>query len=122
MNQSQKKALAKERTDWAEERTILAVERTFSAWIRTGLSSLAIGLGFQAIFGDTDPTWAAKFGATLFIAIGIVIFFVAYRSATSRLAKLDAHELDPLGRKRLGAICSLCIIGSVVLDAILWLL
>ena len=51
--------LARDRTDLAEDRTILANERTFAGWMRTGLATIGIALGFQALFGRVDPTWAA---------------------------------------------------------------
>lgn len=47
--------LAEERTDWAEDRTILANERTYSGWLRTGFAAIAVGLGFQAVFGEAEP-------------------------------------------------------------------
>ena len=70
--------LAEQRTDWAEDRTIQANERTFAGWMRTGLASVGLGLGFQAIFRATEPTWAAKSVATIFICIGIFIFWAAW--------------------------------------------
>lgn len=86
------------------------------------MSSVAIGLGFQAIFRDAEPTWLAKSTATLFIAIGVIIFAGAYVSSRKVLARLQAHEIEPLPRRHLALVCSALIAGSVVVGVILWLL
>ncbi|HEY9553776.1 DUF202 domain-containing protein [Allosphingosinicella sp.] len=39
----------------AEDRTVLANERTFAGWVRTGLATIAIGLGFSALFRQMEP-------------------------------------------------------------------
>ena len=51
-----KQHLAEERTDLAEDRTILANERTYAGWMRTGFAAIAVGLGFQALFAQMEPT------------------------------------------------------------------
>lgn len=114
--------LAKERTEWAEDRTILANERTFAGWMRTGLAAVGIGLGFQAIFKEVEPTWLAKLAATIFICIGILTFYAAWRSGTTVLSRLDSHAAQPLPRRRLGIISFLFSSGSLVLVIVIWLL
>src|SRR5690606_6328464 len=96
--------LAKERTDWAEDRTLLANERTFAGWIRTGLTAIGVGLGFHALFRMTDPDWAAKAVATVFIVIGVFMVWRAYRASRKLLARMEAHEAAPPARASLRAI------------------
>lgn len=114
--------LAEERTDWAEDRTVLANERTCAGWMRTGLASLGLGLGFQAIFRATEPTWLAKIVATIFIAIGIYIFWSALQHARKVRDRLDAHAASPLPSSRLGLLTGLFIFGSLALAGVLWIL
>jgi putative membrane protein len=56
--------LAADRTDLAEDRTVLAHERSFASWLRTGLASVAIAVGFNALFRTMEPDWMAKAIAT----------------------------------------------------------
>ena len=114
--------LAEDRTDWAEDRTLLANERTFAGWMRTGLASCGIGLGFHAIFGKTDPTWLAKSGATLFVAIALVIFYGAHRAASRLHDRLDGHAAEPVERGNLAFLAGLFSFGAVVMCAVLWML
>ena len=88
--------LADERTEWAEDRTIMANERTFAGWMRTGLASVGIGVGFNALFGKLDPQWLAQLIATIFIMIGIFIFYAAQQKACSVLDRLSKHAAAPM--------------------------
>lgn len=114
--------LARERTAWAEDRTILANERTVSAWNRTGLTSLAVALGFQALFRSTDPIWVAQLGATVFVVSAIVVFWSAYFSASKVLHRLDSHDASPSSRRRLLLITALSTVGSLVILVAVWAL
>ena len=117
-----KQDLAEARTDWAEDRTLLANERTFAGWMRTGLASCGVGLGFHAIFGKSEPIWLAKAGATLFIAIALVIFWAAHRGACRLHERLDAHAAEPVERGSLRLLAGVFSLGAVVLAVVLWLL
>lgn len=117
-----KTELARERTYWAEDRTILASERTFAAWMRTGLSSVAVGLAVQAIFYESQPTWLAKLGATLFVIIGIVVFMFAFRSARYVLSRLESQSTNPVSKTGMSLIAILFVLASLFLDVILWTL
>lgn len=112
--------LAEDRTDWAEDRTLLANERTFAAWMRTGLSSVAVGLGIQAIFGKAEPLWLAKATASGFIVIGIVIFVLARQASKRLVERLSAHAAEPLSGVQMDLVGALFSVVSVVLAAILW--
>ena len=48
------------RTDFAEDRTVQATERTFAGWLRTAFAAIAVGIGFQALFGELDPPWLGR--------------------------------------------------------------
>jgi putative membrane protein len=114
--------LAEERTNWAEDRTILANERTYAGWMRTGLASAGIGLGFQAIFREIDPTWLAKAGATVFLTLAIVVFWAAQDKACSLMKRLDAHTAEPMGRANYRRISIMFVVSTITLGALLWLL
>jgi putative membrane protein len=51
---------ADRRTELAASRTVLAAERTYAAWVRTGLTSLAAGIGAQALLEDVVPGWLTR--------------------------------------------------------------
>ena len=114
--------LAQDRTDWAEDRTILANERTFAGWMRTGLASAGLGLGFQAIFRVVEPTWLAKAGATIFLSIALVVFWLAQAKACSLAKRMDSHAAKPMGHQNFRTISLLFSGGTIALAAILWLL
>ncbi len=113
---------AEERTDWAEDRTVLANERTFAGWMRTGLAAVGIGLATKAIFRVAEPTWVAKLAASGFIAVGILIFYFAWRNGRGVLDRLDAHVARPLPRRHLGAVAGLFGLASLVVMVVLWLI
>jgi putative membrane protein len=112
--------LAEDRTDWAEDRTIMANERTFAGWMRTGLATVGIGLGFNALFEKLEPSWVPKAIATLFIAIGIFIFWAAQRNGCAVQSRLDAHEASPLKPTNLKLIAAAMAFASLCLAVGIW--
>lgn len=90
--------MARTRTEWAEDRTILANERTFSSWIGTGMGGIGVAIGLKAVFGDFEPTWAAKAVATLFLVAAILVFWAARRQA---LKPMSAKTKEMQRRSRL---------------------
>ena len=114
--------LASARTDLAEDRTVLANERTFAGWMRTGLAAVGIGLGFNALFGKMEPEWLPKLIATGFIVSGVIIFYLAERSACKVLHRLDPHSIEPLRRVNLRFVAILMGIASLTLLGGMWLL
>lgn len=114
--------MAEDRTGWAEDRTMLANERTFAGWMRTGLACIGVGLGFRALFRASEQDILAKSTACLFILIGVVIIFLAYRSSCKLLDRLDAHSVQPLPRFQLRLIATTLGIGGLLLGVIIWLL
>jgi putative membrane protein len=118
----EKQELAETRTDWAEDRTNLANERTFAGWMRTGMASVAVAIGLKAVFGDFDPTWAAKAVATLFIAVALVIFWAARQQACSTLGRLSAQDVSRQGGGKISLIAVMLSLGASATGVILWLL
>ncbi len=113
---------AEERTDWAEDRTVLANERTFAGWMRTGLAAVGIGLASQAIFRAAEPTWLAKLAATGFIAVGVLIFYLAWRNSCGLLDRLNTHAADPIPRGHLAWLAALFAAASLIVLTVLWLI
>ncbi len=112
--------LAENRTDWAEDRTIMANERTFAGWMRTGLAAVGIGLGFNALFGKLEPFWVPKAIATLFMIIGIFIFWVAQRNGCAVQDRLSSHHATPVKQLNLRIISGLMGTGAIALIIALW--
>lgn len=114
--------LAEDRTDWAEDRTLMANERTFAGWMRTGLACAGIGLGFHALFGKLEPAWLPKSIATLFILIGVFVFWVAQRNGCKVQDRLSAHKAQPLRSQNLTLIATAMGIASLSLALGMWLI
>ena len=114
--------LAEDRTDWAEDRTIMANERTFAGWMRTGLAAVGIGLGFNALFGKLEPAWAPKLIATLFIAIGIFIFWAAQKNGCAVQERLHSHQAEPVKTLNLKLIAGAMALGGAALALSIWLM
>lgn len=112
--------LADNRTDWAEDRTVMANERTFAGWMRTGLASVGIGIGFNALFGKLDPAWLARGIATLFIVIGIFIFYAAQQQACAVLKRLQSHSAAPMKHLNMRVIAGAMAVAAVILIIGLW--
>ncbi len=112
--------LAQDRTDWAEDRTLMANERTFAGWMRTGLASVGIGLGFNALFGKLEPFWIPRAIATLFIMIGIFIFWAAQKKGCAVQSRVEAHSASPIERQQLRLIASAMGFASFCLAIGMW--
>ena len=100
----------------------MANERTFAGWIRTGLAAVGIGLGFNALFGALQPWWLPRAIATIFILIGIVIFYAAQRTACRVYDRLDSHSAEPVGGMRIRLMALLFGAASASLIVGLWLM
>lgn len=113
---------AEARTDLAEDRTLLANERTFSGWTRTALATVGVGLGFEVLFRELQPLWVPKAIATLFVALGILIIFMAERRASAVRERLSAHQVRSLRALNLKMIALIYTAGAVALVVALWIL
>ncbi|CAO1654971.1 YidH family protein [Parasphingorhabdus sp. NYA22] len=117
---SERTDLAEDRTEWAEDRTIMANERTFAGWMRTGLAAVGIGLGFNALFGKLEPLWVPKAIATLFMIIGIFIFWVAQRNGCAVQDRLNSHQATPVKPHNMRIVSGLMASGAVALIVAIW--
>ncbi|MCO6383903.1 MAG: DUF202 domain-containing protein [Vannielia sp.] len=111
---------AESRTDWAEDRTLQANERTFAGWMRTGLGAVAVAIGLKAVFGDFDPTWAAKAVASLFILAALVIFWFAQRNARRTHHRLEDHAAEPMGHTHFTLVAAIFAFASAAVGFVLW--
>ncbi len=114
--------LAEDRTDWAEDRTIMANERTFAGWMRTGLACVGIGLGFNALFGKLEPFWFPRAIASLFIAIGIFVFWAAQRNGCAVHARMEAHKASPIAMINLKMIAGAMSLAAASLAVGVWII
>lgn len=114
--------LAEDRTDWAEDRTIFANERTFAGWMRTGLAAAGIGLGFNALFGKLQPFWLPRAIATIFILIGLFIFYMAQRNGCRLQERLTTHDATPMQGMNMRLIAGAMAFGSACLAVGMWLI
>ena len=109
------------RTDLAEDRTILANERTFAGWMRTSLASVAIGVGFHALFPKIEPPWVPRAIATAFLLLAIVVILLAERRAAAVTDRLSAHVVVTAKAVNLKLFAGSISVGAAVLIAAIWL-
>lgn len=119
-DKDEKTKWAEDRTDWASDRTIMANERTFNSWMGTGLGAVGVAIGLKAVFGEFEPTWAAKAVATVFLAIAIVVFWAARRQACLTLERLTENDAVPMPTKNYTLLASLMSVATAATCAILW--
>lgn len=110
------------RTDLAEDRTILANERTFAGWMRTALASVAIGVGFHALFPTMQPSWVPRAIATAFLLLAILVIVSAERRAAAVNERLSAHLVKTARPVNLRLFAAAISAGSAALVAAIWLL
>ena len=108
-------------TDLAEDRTILANERTFAGWMRTSFAAIAIGIGFNALFGKLDPVWLPKLIASGFLVLAIFIAVMAERRAAAVMRRLSAHVIEASAVMNLRLLTGFVTAGVLALLAGLWL-
>jgi len=111
-----------ERTALAGDRTLLANERTYASWIRTSMGSVAIGIGFNALFPSMEPDWVPKAIATVFLLIGIYVMITAERRACAVMKRLHPHEVKTVQMTNMRAVSWSISLATLALIAALWLL
>ncbi len=114
--------LADTRTDWAEDRTILANERTFGGWMRTGMAAVAVALGLNVVFKDTDHLIFAKAVAEIFVFAAVVIFWTTALRCRHTLERMKGHDVQAQSRKQMTFLAFILAFGAVATGVILWLL
>jgi putative membrane protein len=110
------------RTDLAEDRTILASERTFAGWIRTSFGSIAIGIGFHALFNSLEPAWVPRAIATWFLGLGVVIAWLAARRAAAVARRLSPHVVEAACKVNLELLAAAVSLAAAALVLAIWLL
>lgn len=113
---------AEDRIDLASDRTMLAAERTLSAWWRTAMAALAVAVGFVRLFGDVQPQWLIRGGATLLILLALLIIAVAFRRYRRTADRIDNQEVRSLSRPALATGTSLLVLAAMIAGAVTWLL
>jgi len=119
---SEQNEMAQSRTKWAEDRTIMANERTFSSWMGTGLGAIGVAIGLKAVFGDFEPTWAAKCVATLFIVVAIAIFWSARNQAIKTFCRLQEGDVEATPSRNFTFLASVMSVAAIATAIILWML
>lgn len=109
------------RTDLAEDRTVLANERTFAGWMRTSLASVAIGVGFHALFPAMSPSWVPRAIATAFLLLAVAIIIMAERRAAAVMDRLSAHIVVTVKPMNLRTLAGAIAAGAIALICAIWL-
>lgn len=122
MSNTNKTEKAEQRTDWAEDRTIMANERTFNSWMGLALGAVGVAIALKAVFGELEPTWAAKGVASLFLLTAIVIFWIAANHADKTHKRLTSREADVTKAKNFRRLALLLSIATIGTGAVLWAL
>lgn len=111
---------AEPRTKWAEDRTILANERTFVSWNGAGLGAVGVAIGFQAVFGEAQPTWMAKLVASLFLLVALVIFWSAWVQTRKMQKRLDQHDAQARSTRSFTRLTVLLTVATLATGGVLW--
>lgn len=90
--------------------------------MRTSLASLAIGVGFQALFSKMEPPWVPKGIATAFLLLAIIVIVLAERRAAAVMDRLSAHVVVTARAVNLRLLTAAVSMGALALIAALWLL
>ena len=109
------------RTDLAEDRTVLANERTFAGWMRTSLASVAIGVGFHALFPAMSPSWVPRAIATAFLLLAVAIIVMAERRVAAVMDRLSAHVVVTVRPMNLRTLAGAIAVGALTLICAIWL-
>ena len=113
---------AEQRTDWAEDRTIMANERTYNSWMGLALGAVGVAIALKAVFGDFQPTWAAKSVSSLFLTVAIFVYWSAESHARQTHKRLTARMAEATPTKNFRAICALLTLATLGVGVVLWLL
>lgn len=119
---SDKTEKAEQRTDWAEDRTIMANERTFNSWLKLGLGAVGIAIALKAVFGEFDPTWAAKTVASLFLLAATAVYWIAAAQAHKTHERLTSRDRAMVATRSFRGLATLLTIATIGVGVILWML
>lgn len=104
----------------ASDRTMLANERTLAAWWRTAMTALAGSAGLAQLFGDFGIPWLIRGGASLLVALAIVILGVAFRRYQATASRVESDGVSRVPRSQLWIGTGLLALVAVVVAAAIW--
>lgn len=108
------------RTELAEDRTILANERTFAGWMRTSLASVALGVGFHALFPTMQPPWLPRAIASAFLLLAVLVIVTAERRSAAVMHRLNAHVVVTAKVMNLRLFAVAVSVGAAALIVAIW--
>ena len=89
--------------------------------MRTSLASVAIGVGFHALFSRMEPAWVPRAIATAFLLLAIIVILSAERRAAAVMERLSAHVVVTARTINLRIFAAAVALGSAALIAAIWL-
>jgi putative membrane protein len=110
-----------ERTALAGDRTALANERTLAAWWRTAMAAFALALGFAKLFGDVEPAWLVRAGATLLVLLGALILASASRTYERTARRIETENVAVVSRRTLWTGTFLLAVVAGLVGVGVWL-
>lgn len=90
--------------------------------MRTSLASVAIGVGFHALFPKVEPPWVPRAIATAFLLLAIVVILSAERRAASVMGRLSANVVVTARPVNLKFFAGSISVAAAVLIAAIWLI
>ena len=90
--------------------------------MRTSLASVAIGVGFHALFPRLQPPWVPRLIATAFLLLAILVIVWAARRAAAVMDRLSAHVVVTARPMNLRIFAAAVTLGSAGLIAAIWLM
>lgn len=110
-----------ERTELASDRTALANERTLAAWWRTAMAAFALALGFAKLFGDIEPAWLIRTGATLLVLLSIMTLLTALLTYRRTEKRLETEHASTVSKRTVWTGTILLVIVAAVVVAAVWM-
>ena len=105
----------------ASDRTALANERTLAAWWRTAMAAFALALGFTALFGDVEPAWLIRAGATLLVIYGALILWTASSTYERTARCIETQHVVAVSRRMVRVGTLLLAIVAAICATTVWL-
>ena len=110
-----------ERNLLAGDRTMLANERTLAAWWRTAMATLAAATAFAKLFGDVQPEWLVRIGASSLVLLAIAILGVAYERYEATARRIESEDVRSISRWALRSGTILLALAGAVAAAVVWI-
>jgi putative membrane protein len=101
----------------ARDRTMLANERTLAAGWRTSASAMAVALAFAHLFGDVDPGWLVRAGATMLAVVALILLPLTARAYTRTSRRIETDDVYRLSSLELWGITALLGCAGLIVCA-----